>query len=110
MIRIDILKESTYADFKYTSFIKMCLIFEKRGKTPPKIHRILIVSHHQIQCIRTSTVQVSSSYLQKCGILLFLPEKIMDACLFVLFFLFFSGVIVDPMVQEYRDMAHWTEN
>ena len=48
---------------------KIFLIFEKRGKQPPKSKVILM----KIPLSENSIV--SSSYLRKCGILYFLPEE-----------------------------------
>ena len=47
----------------------MCLILEDRGETPSKSHRILKIIRFSVS--ENHTVEVSSSYLQKCGILYF---------------------------------------
>ena len=58
-------------------------------------------------------VQVPKSYLQKCGILHFLPEdkSRMRVYLFVYFFRFFSrGDRIDPVVLEFCKRAHSNGN
>ena len=61
---------------------------------PPKTHKILKKNHTiRISVFENPTVQVSSSYLQKCGILYFLPEE-RSRMRVHLFVLFFSRVIV----------------
>jgi hypothetical protein len=53
------------------------------------------------------TVEVSSSYLQKCGILHFLPE---ERSRVRVYFFFPRGNRIDPVVLEYRKRAHWNGN
>ena len=116
LIPKDTSKESDfYADFKYISFYKFslahqnlqawenCLIFEKMGKHPLKVIESWWKSDHQIQCIKNLVVEVSSSYLRKCGILWFLPEERSRMCvyLFLLFCFFPIGVIVSTQWYNY---------
>ena len=61
------------------------------------------------------SVEVSSSYLQKCGILYFLPEdkSRVRVYLFVFLFVFFSfprGHRIDQVVLEFRKRAHSNGN
>ena len=57
------------------------------------------------------TVVVSSSYLQKCGILHFLPqERSVFLFLFCLFFFFIKGDHIHPVGLGYREMAHSNGN
>ena len=124
-LKIDILtpiytsdESDFYTDFKYMSITNLvlpiksyepdtiCLIFRRKGETSPKSHTI------RFSVSENSTVEVSSSYLQKCGILYsFVRRKITDACLFVyLFFFFFRGDCIDPEVLECRERAHSNGN
>ena len=54
------------------------------------------------------TVEVSSSYLQKCGILYFLSEERsrMRVYFIYLFFYFPRGDRINPVILEYRKWAH----
>ena len=60
---------------------KICLIFKKRGKHPLKVTQSIRFSVPE-----NPTVQVSSSYLYKCGILYFLPDERSRMRVYLLFF------------------------
>ena len=73
---------------------KIFLILENRGKhPPPKKKSYNLNKNHTIRFSVSENliVEVSSSYLQKCGILHFLPEdrSRMRVYLFVFLFCFF---------------------
>ena len=68
---------------------KNCLILENRGKQPLKVIKTKL--HRPIQRIRNPIVEVSSSYLQKCGI-------------------FSRGDLIKPVVLECYERAHSNEN
>jgi len=74
---------------------KICLIFEK-GVKIPKMSVILIEKHTiRFSVSENHTVDVSKSYIQKRGILHFLPEARSRIPGFLLFLISFSlGVIV----------------
>ena len=63
-----------------------------------------------------AVVKFSSSYLQKCGILYFLPEDksrvrvYLFVFVFVFFFLFPRGHRIDQVVLECRKRAHSNGN
>ena len=72
------------------------------GETPPKCQRILT----NIKSSENPTLEVSSSYLQKCGILYFLPEDGSWICVY-----FFSrGDSVDSVVLECCKRAYFNRN
>ena len=104
LIRIDTSKESDfYPDFKHTSFIKFSLThqkwpawenlpyFENRRKHPLKVIESEGKSSIRFSVSENPTVEVSSSYMQKWGILYFLPE---ERSQIRVYYFFYPGVIV----------------
>ena len=71
---------------------KIFLILENRGK-----HSLKVMESEN------PNVEVSCSYLQKCGIFIFC-QKTDQGCVFFLFF--FRGDSIDPAVLEYCRRAH----
>ena len=121
LIPIATSKESHFnADFKYTSFIKFSSTQQKLRawenlrcfRTPPKSHSLNENHTIRFSVSENPTVEVSSFYLQKCGILYFLPEGRSRMRLFVcLFFCFFPQADrIDPVVLECCERAHSNGN
>ena len=54
------------------------------------------------------TIEVSIFYMQKCGILYFLPEERSRMRVYLLFFPLDD--LIDPVILEYREAAHLNGN
>ena len=104
MIRIDVSKESNFDAYsKYAKFIKfkvtiksyesekIYLIFEKAENTPKTSSDLNENDTIKLGIPENRTVDVSSSYVQKCGTLQFFCQKRDHGCEFIcLFFVLFS--------------------
>ena len=80
-------------------------------KTPPKSHRILNENHNiTFRVSENLTVEVSSSYLQKCGITKFCQKEDYGRVFICVLALIPRGDRIDSVVLKCCDRAHSNEN
>ena len=122
LIPTAILKESTfYADFKYMNSIKFSLTrqrlqdwenfpdFRKKEETLLKSQVILMkITQSDLVYHKTLLYRFQAPICKNVEFSFFARRKIMDACLFVVFFI--RSDHINPVVLEYRKRAHSNGN
>jgi hypothetical protein len=90
---------------------KICPIFKKRWNTPKTSSDLNENDIIRFSIPEKPTEKVSSSSAQKCVIFHSVPEERSRMCVYLLlFFVFFRGDRIEPVIAENQEWAHFDQN